>query len=178
LGALKDSGYLARNERILRHLTQTVGLKGYSTKQALGILEALLVKDIAQVGAFEIDWQRYANNVRLRSRFEDVLKGEPRGHASASEILAALRGAPGEERKAIILDYLLRKIGKVTGASCVNPSAELTDLGLDSLMGFELKTTIDSDLGISIAPERFLHVPSIDGLADVILGLMLGPGVK
>jgi len=66
-GHVNDVGYVARNAQVGAHL-DSIGLKGYSAKLALGALGRVMGSSQAQVGIMKVDWHewfQYAPGPRL-----------------------------------------------------------------------------------------------------------------
>jgi amino acid adenylation domain-containing protein len=86
-----------------------------------------------------------------------------------AEILAA----PPGERRALVEDYLWRRLGgrPATGA----PSAPLAALGLDSLRVFELQQRVEADLGCSLALSDLFSAAGPAALADLVLAQWATP---
>ena len=57
-GHVNDVGYVARNAQVGAHL-DSIGLKGYSAKLALGALGRVMGSSQAQVGIMKVDWHEW-----------------------------------------------------------------------------------------------------------------------
>jgi acyl carrier protein len=84
-------------------------------------------------------------------------------------------GAADGDREGKLADYLAAAVGQVLRmpADAVPRDRALTDLGLDSLMGIELRNRLRLDLGVSPPITQVLSAPSVSALAAT-LGELLG----
>ena len=75
-------------------------------------------------------------------------KGEKREAASGE----ALFHAQPEEREEIVQTYIREQVARVLGASASKLDADrpLNELGLDSLMGVELRNRVEGNLALSL----------------------------
>jgi acyl transferase domain-containing protein len=173
-GAIGDVGYLARHPRVREHLAQTAGMEAMSARESLAWLDALIHRGAAGIGVFRVDAARlkrhYPNAAKLAAL---EASAPPAADAAAGgDAVADIRAAPDETREELILAYLRRHLARVSGLaeSAVNPDLRLADTGLDSLMGFELVTRIESDFGLTLTASRVMRdSPTLRRLAGTIL---------
>jgi NADPH:quinone reductase-like Zn-dependent oxidoreductase/acyl carrier protein len=173
-GAIGDVGYLARNPRVREHLAQTAGMQALSAVESLTWLDTLVNRGAANVGVFRVDVARLKQHYPNAAKLAAIEAGGPAAAepAAGADAAAEIRAAPDEHREELILAYLRRQMARVSGLaeSAVNPDLRLTDAGLDSLMGFELVTRIESDFGITLTASRVMRdAPTLRRLAGTIL---------
>ena len=75
------------------------------------------------------------------------------------------------QRQPAIESYIQAEIARVLrmDPSRIDPAKRLTSLGLDSLMAYELKARIESDLGVGLPMVKLVGGPSICELAAYLL---------
>jgi NAD(P)-dependent dehydrogenase (short-subunit alcohol dehydrogenase family) len=151
------------------------GMGGLSTAAGLEVF-ASLIRASGQTAVLPVNrlkWaSRYPAYMRapMLSNLFDVI-----GAQSAAVPPPSVRqqivesGAPDQKR--ILSAYLAGALEKILGfpTGGIDPSIRLTQLGLDSLTGIELKNRIDADLGVSLPMVRFLEGPPLDTLAVELL---------
>jgi acyl carrier protein len=84
---------------------------------------------------------------------------------------AALLATEKNQRQSAIESYIQAEIARVLrmDPSRIDPAKRLTSLGLDSLMAYELKARIESDLGIGLPMVKLVGGPSICELGAYLL---------
>jgi hypothetical protein len=88
-------------------------------------------------------------------------------------LLQRLQEAPASDRPEVVVGYLQERLIKVLGlthSQRPEPQQLLNELGLDSLMGMELRNWIVADLGVNVPLERFIEGSSIAQMAELLLG--------
>lgn len=174
-GFLRDVGYVARQENLGERF-EGQGLKSFSPREAVWLLERLIATDPIHVGIKRIEWNRW-RHLGLRSstsnRFADLCD-EDAGGGDGKDGLAirkALLAAPESERKSILQDLLREKVANVLGADPekVDLAKPLTDVGVDSLMAVELRNWIEGELRVKLPIVELMQGPTVDRLADVLL---------
>ncbi len=179
-GHLTETGYVARIQELSELLDQR-GLLGISPKQAMQALDGTLQKQPIQLGVMRMDWQKVARSmggVALAQRFSSLLvtgDADQQGGQEGGRIREALRQAKPEERVEIVQTYIREQVARVLGISAANldPDRPLNELGLDSLMGIELKNRIEGDLALSLPARELMETPTINKLAKVALDRLI-----
>jgi aryl carrier-like protein len=79
--------------------------------------------------------------------------------------------AAGDERKELLESLLRKKVARVLGASPSDLDSQkpLNELGLDSIMGVELRNWIADDLRIDLPAVELVRGPSMDHLVNLLL---------
>ncbi|MEV4740694.1 SDR family NAD(P)-dependent oxidoreductase [Streptomyces sp. NPDC049555] len=169
-GALADAGYVARNG--LDGFMERVGLAPVPAERALDALEELLARgrdDVAVVAG--IDWGRVRHGIRavdaprfalVRPEGEDDATG-----AAARDLAQTLARVTPEEALAKVTEAVVTVLAGVlqTTPDRIAPDRPLNQLGLDSLMGAELMTTLHQRLGCDVPAMEILASPTVAGLA-------------
>ena len=174
---ISGAGVLARNARTCEFLENDFGLKLETPQQSLSLLGRLLQRDVPQAGAFEINWKLVRGFLAPALRdglFSDLLRGYEQGglrSADAAVLLSKLKSVSKEEARALMLEYLKLEVAKVLGveSSKLESDLPLSEIGMDSLMAFQLKVQLDAVLGTNLEPGRFGRVPSLDELAHSLV---------
>lgn len=84
---------------------------------------------------------------------------------------AAVLAATPEDRLILVKEYLCKEISERLGlpASALTPDQTFSTIGLDSLMALEVKSRIETDLGVSVSPVQFIQNPTVDLIAGAVL---------
>lgn len=175
VGAAADRGITAR--------LAAQGLAAFTPDQGLAAMRRLIDGEAVQATALQADWPRYLAQAGARSdpllsllaaRDTQSAVTEVTGAAAQrADIRAQLADAPESRRRPLLLGLVqeraLRALGMDAGRP-VDPRTPLGDLGLDSLLAVELRNTLGSALGRSLPATLLFDYPTIDALADFLLG--------
>jgi myxalamid-type polyketide synthase MxaE and MxaD len=145
------------------------GLASIRPEWGLQILELLLHSDLAQVSVMSFNlrqWREFypaAAQAPLVAELRDEQDPSRIGH-----VRQALESAPSDERRAMLTTHLQDEFAKVMriGGTRINPSAPLGELGMDSLMGLEIRNRLEASLGLTLSATLAWTYPTIDALAE------------
>jgi microcystin synthetase protein McyG len=156
------------------------GLNPMPMKDALAALGDVIASSVPQVAIGSFDWGRlkslYESHRRrpLLDRMDSASSaaGAARtaGQGPARDLLGELQHARNEERRVMLIQYLIGALAPILGvdASTLNAVKPVTDFGLDSLMALEFKNRMESDLKVTVATAKLLRGPSIETIAGTI----------
>ncbi|MBI3629383.1 MAG: SDR family NAD(P)-dependent oxidoreductase, partial [Candidatus Rokubacteria bacterium] len=177
-GRLASVGYVARHERVGRHLDH-YGYRPLAPREATEALGWLLGQQAAQVGVLRVDWARWRAthpSLARSSRFRAVLDVAVEDAGAAPEAegtrssLRRILAAPADHRQpllvALVAEHAARVLGEPAGG--LDPDRRLTDCGLDSLMATELKTRLERALGVDLPVTMLLQGPTVTELAAAL----------
>jgi polyketide synthase 12/myxalamid-type polyketide synthase MxaF len=99
--------------------------------------------------------------------------------AAGAPLHARLAEASAEQRRTLVRGMLLRELSRVLRAepSQLDPEAPFPSLGLDSLLGLELRNRVEAETGIAVPGNLLWSRPSVSGLEHYLLD-KLGPALK
>ena len=173
-GALSEVGILARNTQIAEHLSAH-GVHAIAPAQATAMLGRLLQRQIAQIGFMCIDWQKalgVESSLSSSPRFSEVVVASHQQKAGAGETLRALiLSAPAAERVGLIAMQVGETVASLlrTSLAKLDSKRPLKEMGLDSLMAFELLNRLEGQFGISLSTSVISSSSSVDSLAAIVL---------
>lgn len=178
-------GWAARNRDVARHL-ESIGILSLRTHQALGLLGRLLRVGTTHAAVLKIDWQRWqslTNSGWVPGRIRQLIDEEFQGLADSrieSTIRRNLLAAPVGERLAMMESLLQDRLAQVLGTTADNLDMErpVTELGLDSLMGIELRNWIERELRMNLPGVELLRGPSIARVAQILVQQLTPDGVS
>lgn len=180
LGRLGEVGYVAEHPQVAEVLDR-YGILALPLRSVLSLLERILVIRPAQIGLMETDWGRlrtlhpegldYPLLTRLGKGSRGAA-GKGRNRLERAELVAL---AP-ERRQAKLEEYIRFEIARVLQLepAGLDVSTPLNALGLDSLVGIELKARLETDLEFKMPMTLLMQGPSISRLAEEILKTLSG----
>jgi phthiocerol/phenolphthiocerol synthesis type-I polyketide synthase C len=155
-GAIGDVGYLARHAGRSKALRRRLGAHVLTAQEALDQLDALLAPDAAATAIVaRIDWRqarRELATVRTPT-FGFVASGSGMELPGVgSDALANLKNLSADEREGVLSALVRAEIGRALRlpASEVSLTTPLADIGMDSLMMLELRTTMEAQLAVEL----------------------------
>jgi len=161
-------------------LTQQ-GLRSFTPEESRALFQRLLRLDMAQVEAAFFDARQWiafhpaaARSPRLSSLVQESrAAGRP---ASRPQIQRSVREAAPAERRSLVEQFVKEQVAGVLrmDASRIQPSAPLRSLGIDSIMGLELRNRFESGLGLRLSATLIWTYPTVTALAEH-LAAALGP---
>lgn len=180
-GAWADVGLAARADRVA-HLTQQ-GIVPFTPRQGVQLLERLLHDDPVQMTVLAVDWARLLSVFSpplLSQLAEEVTRHAGPSQAQGSNgsvIREALLAAAPEERQQLVESFLREQIAKVLRSSAekLDMHQPLDQLGIDSLMAYELKNRVEADLELTVPVAALLQGPSLAQFAGVLLDQLGAP---
>jgi hybrid polyketide synthase/nonribosomal peptide synthetase FtdB len=152
------------------------GFRGFTPAQGIAALERLLGADAPQAGFMPMDWQTWSQFYPAVAAlpFFAPVAGAAAAAAGAPRRLdrRALDAAAAPERPALVADYLRGLLRRLLGAAAGEVGAEdsLHRLGVDSLVGIEIKNRVEADLGVTVPMVSLLDGSSVARLAAEIAG--------
>jgi phthiocerol/phenolphthiocerol synthesis type-I polyketide synthase C len=171
-GPWSDTGMAARGVLGSRGLTA-----GLSTADGLVLLERILRDDPAQVIAVA---PRFAERLTSEGALLDELGRAAKKDASSTLLRDQLQGKTPEERGELVQVVLRDLIGKLlrTEPASIDVKAEFSTLGVDSLIGIELRGRVRRQLGIDISPADVLRHSTVNSLAQFLAPKVVDDGAK
>ena len=173
-GALQEAGAVARNEK-LEELLKQEGIKGLTNAEALSALEVILNSKKAQIGVFNLDWNKWGKaNPRAKksSRFKNLISSDASTNDTSKfyKMANRLSSVSAEERLSVIEKTLQSRLAKVLRLtpSKIDVRKDLNSLGIDSLMTMELSLAIQEEFGISFSTMQLLKLHNIISISQEI----------
>jgi NAD(P)-dependent dehydrogenase (short-subunit alcohol dehydrogenase family)/acyl carrier protein len=180
-GVLGGEGYVARNERVAEFLARQ-GTTELSPGEVVALLESFLTAGATQVMAIRVDWSKWRQffrglqeNPLLERLFASGVESQEASGVTGDWRLKIETAAP-EERQRLIGQAIREVVGSVLRVKpdTLRDDQPLTDLGLDSLMGVEIETSIESALGVALPPTSLMRARTIGHIVALIAEHMGG----
>jgi acyl transferase domain-containing protein/thioesterase domain-containing protein/acyl carrier protein len=178
-GALSEVGFVARNAKVADHLAAH-GIDGITPPQATEMLGRLLQSDLTQAGFMHVDWEKlFATAVKSlpSPRFSEIITTPAHEKdVDGGNIRKTILSRPAPERLALVAARIGESAAKVlrTIPAKLKADRPLKEMGLDSLMAFELLNRLESQFGVSLPSNNGSANASINHLAEVVLKMFVG----
>jgi NAD(P)-dependent dehydrogenase (short-subunit alcohol dehydrogenase family)/acyl carrier protein len=179
-GVLGGEGYVARNERVADFLARQ-GTMEITPSEATSLLESFLRAGSAQVIAIRVDWAKWRQFFRgmqsnpLLERIFASLESEESAGAT-SNWRSRIDAASPAEKQTVICQAVREAVGSVLRVKpdSLRDDQPLTDLGLDSLMGVEIETSLEAAVGVALPPTSLMRARTIGQIGALIAGHLGG----
>jgi len=174
-GAIADAGVLARTPGLAERLERTTGLSSMTAQDALAELGSLLVARLAGRGlAVAVCAPAFGGQVTdlpilaspAVSGLMSATRREAAGGAQALDLLELVqRLGPLGARKQIVA-MVAEEVGNILRMPSADIDVErpLNELGMDSLMGLELRMSLEKRMGVDLP---LLAITAASSLADL-----------
>ena len=179
-GVLGGEGFVARNERVADFLARQ-GTIAISPGEATALLESFLRAGSAQAISIRVDWRKWRQFFRgmqenpFLERIFAVLENEESVGAT-NNWRSRIDAASPAEKQAVICHAVREAVGSVLRVKpdSLRDDQPLTDLGLDSLMGVEIETSLEAAVGVALPPTSLMRARTIGQIASLIAGHLGG----
>ncbi len=174
-GAFSEVGLAAEKDNRGARLSSR-GMQNLTPDQGLAALGRLLGGAPAQMGVVPLDIQRWgafyraAATSRRLSLLQTAQGGAQRGEKGTRDLQIRLVAAEPSARASLLAEILLAQVGQVLrlAENQISMTVPLTTMGMDSLMGLELRNRIESVLGIRVPASLLWSYPTVGRLAEYI----------
>jgi acyl transferase domain-containing protein/NADPH:quinone reductase-like Zn-dependent oxidoreductase/NAD(P)-dependent dehydrogenase (short-subunit alcohol dehydrogenase family)/SAM-dependent methyltransferase/acyl carrier protein len=173
-GVLGGEGYVARNQRVAEFLARQ-GTTELAPREVVALLESSLAAGTTQVMAIRVDWAKWRQffrgmqeNPLLERVFAAI--GDEEGAGTVGDLRLKIESAAPEELEAIIGQAVRNAVGSVLRVKpeTLRDDQPLTDLGLDSLMGVEIESSIEASIGVALPPASLIRARTIGQIIAMI----------
>ena len=179
-GVLGGEGFVARNERVADFLARQ-GTIAISPGEATALLESFLRAGSAQAISIRVDWRKWRQFFRgmqenpFLERIFAALENEE-SVGSTNNWRSRIDAASPAEKQAVICQAVREAVGSVlrVKADSLRDDQPLTDLGLDSLMGVEIETSLEAAVGVALPATSLMRARTIGQIASLIAGHLGG----
>ncbi len=153
------------------------GMGAFKATEAFELLELTLAANLTQVGVmpFSIaEWSKYYRSQALAPFFARLRESEPLetldDAPTGDSFLNGLRGAPEQERVALLQEHLRQQIASILKLKPedVNPKVAVGAMGMDSLMTIEFRNRLQRNLEVTLSATIFFNYPTIEKLTPFL----------
>ncbi|MEI2579699.1 acyl carrier protein [Scytonema sp. PRP1] len=160
-----------------------MGVKALPPQQAVSALGYLLGASCIQTTVADVDWTLFKDLYQARgqrsllehiaTQLQETIK---RHSDQKSKILERLEAAKQSDKEGILITYIQGEVAQVLGCdpSQLDPQQGFFDMGMDSLMAFELKKRLESSFSSSLPSTLTFESPTIKKLSRYLAQEVLG----
>ncbi|WP_353979024.1 SDR family NAD(P)-dependent oxidoreductase [Salinicola endophyticus] len=181
-GAIEDVGFLARHTQTRDSLQERLGGEALTSRDALDVLERMLVADVAALGVLELEWRALARFLPTAEtpRYREIARSASddssnEGDDDLQQLLASLEPEALYDTLIGVLSKELAKILLIDEEK-IDIHKSVYDMGFDSLMGVELVTALESRLGIQVPVMVLSEAGTLAKLCDYLMHKLRGEG--
>ncbi len=181
-GPIGDTGYLSRHEQIKNALAARTGGQPLKSLDALRFLGAAMNDGTSQVAWMDLDWDALARFLPSAGspRYQMLSHLHGSGAASpesATDLRRELERMEPAELLETLKGILKEEIGGIlrVAPDKLDENRSLLEVGMDSLMGVELMTSLENNLGVSIPIMALNEGPTISRLAERLCHVIRPP---
>ena len=173
-GIFSDQGVVARNGE-LKRLLQNMGIRAFNNADIFRILEAILHKKPTQIGAFEVDWRKWASLGSGKPRsslFFDLVESCGKEVSETHKrFLETMSKLDSQQQHDYLLQQFKMHIGKVLRfpTEKIDVHCSIEAMGIDSLMAAELRLIIIKEFGVELSAAELLQNITISQICGRIL---------
>jgi acyl carrier protein len=157
-----------------------IGVRPLSSAEVFAQMDAIVLNGGPGFLIGDVKWDRLQGAIAALkgAKFRSLTKNASHRHSSAASddfALLATTLSP-EELFVIVLDEVTHLISQVlyTSADKLDPESALFDMGMDSLMGMELRMLIEERFGVEVSRMSLGQDASARRVAETISAQLLG----
>ncbi|UQA57015.1 type I polyketide synthase [Polyangium aurulentum] len=180
-GFWEEVGLAARRQKERGGSLAPQGMGSFTPAQGLEVMRMLLEGDATQTVVMPVNWKQWGqfHPAGARSPLLSELVREQVGREKPAQEGSSLRQAlldiePGWRRRAKMEAHLREQVGQVLRLSPakVGLHQALGSLGLDSLMGLELRRRFEASTGLTLPATLVWTYPTVSELSDHLAAQM------
>ena len=167
-GPILDAGTLTRNTAIADHLERQMGRPAMPAVEALNLLDPLWASGEATPIVLDIDWRTINRRSRAAARFARVAPAQE--SEESADLIQLISNLDEADARDVVAELIAEQVAEVLGMDVeqVDVSRPVADMGLDSLMGMELKLTLEERIGIELPPMLLAEGGSVTRIAEKV----------
>jgi acyl carrier protein len=179
-------GYWSERSGMTAHLEdadlarlQRLGIQGMSSAEGLALMDAALARGEPLVVASKIQRAALAAQPTVPPMLGGLVPRRARRVAAAAggatSLGERLSRLPEAERDQVLVDLVVAEAASVLGVKpqMIDTQCSVTELGLDSLMGVELRNRLQAALGVRLSAGLFWKYPTVAAIAEQLLSMWL-----
>ena len=185
-GAIGDVGVLARNRAVMETLAGRVGVTPMDARHCLDLMaEALAVQgsdpDEAVIAIAAMHWGKARERLAtMRSPSYGDLGSDQQaesGTVAAINIGALLKTQDIDTTRKVVADAIVEDIARILRLpkDDISRTRQLSEIGLDSLMGVELGASLQERFALDAPPAGISSGLSLNELADTLIQAVATP---
>jgi phthiocerol/phenolphthiocerol synthesis type-I polyketide synthase C len=177
-GPIADAGYLARKQSVGDALARRLGAVPLTAASALDSLPALLASGQPMIALAEVNWSAARRHLpTIATPMFTALATKTQSETTDIDLRDRLANCTLEEAHVQLVGMLRQELGRILrlAPESIDPHRSLSELGMDSLMGVELRLAIESSLRVDL-PLLSLADMTLSKVAMRVATLFVGDG--
>lgn len=177
-GPIANTGALRRQAAVADHLERYLGRPAMAPGRALNLLDGLWASGEPAPIVLDVDWRVLGGRSLTPARFKNVAPTrENEGGADFTTLIADLDEADARD---VVAELIAEKVAEVLGMTTdsIDFTRPVADLGLDSLMGMELKLGLEDRIGVDLPPMLLAEGGSVNRIAEKVTAQLRSGGQK
>lgn len=181
-GLFAELGVAAQDGRGLRLSAR--GIESFTPEEGTELFGRALERPRAAVGLFRLSLRRWleATPQAAGARYLSELPGERARpeDAEARKLREALAKLPPPGRTTLLESHVLDQLGRVLriAPARIDRRAPFKNLGLDSLMGLEVRNRLERTLGLRLSATLLFTCPAVSSLVEHLLANLELPAAE
>lgn len=178
-GAIDDVGFLAQNKQIKEALLHRMGGNALTALQAFDILEKAILQNQNNVGFLDLDFSALS---KFLPSAQSPIYSELARHSSNDknddqnndDIPKMLRELDDIAIGAVFMELIKNELSQILriAPEKIDTHKSIYDMGLDSLMGVELVTALESRFNVRLTVMSISENPTIDKLTQRLISIL------
>lgn len=180
-GAISDVGVLTRQKDTAESLARHTGDIEFKARDGLNLLARLMVRDdfdasCTNIALATMNWSMAADVLEImQTPAYAMIRREAQSgnsdHGEQIDMRSAIEGLDDNAARSLLADYLAREVAAIfrMPVEDISLKRSLADIGMDSLMGLELRMAAQRGLGIDIPIVSISDGTTINDIASRVL---------
>ena len=185
-GAITDVGILTRQKNTAESLARHTGGQRFTARDSLDLLARVLIRPdcgttLTNVTLAAMNWGMARDFLHIMSTpaYEIIsreAKGTVAGADGRGDLRNAVKGLEDQAAKKLVAEYLTNEVAAIfrMPPQDINPKRSLSDLGMDSLMGLELRMAVEREISVDIMGISMSNGTTINDIAEHIATKLRG----
>jgi phthiocerol/phenolphthiocerol synthesis type-I polyketide synthase C len=177
-GPIDDVGFLARNQATRDTLEARIGGRSITSDEAMAALGRVLAAGEAGEALLRVDWSAVARVIpAARSpRYAELgnRDGGAAQRAAGGSLHDEIMALSPDDARHRVAGTLRAEIGRILNLATakVEPDRQVLEMGLDSLMGMELRMAVEERFQVKLSVMMLAQGATVNSLAQRIVELM------
>jgi acyl transferase domain-containing protein len=173
-GPWQAAGMAERAAKVAGQRPPLRGLGSIPPATAFKLLPRALSMEVAQVGAFTLDWSAFSAQFPLQAQapyFAGVAVVPAARAAARGSLVRALAACSPAQRRTMLEEHVRAEVARVLQiepASSIETGVGLFDLGVDSLTALELRNHLSTGLDTPLRSTLVFDHPSVDAITGFL----------
>jgi len=182
-GPWAEVGMATRLEPIIVARYAERGVTPLTPEMGIRALEFALKPNVGQLTVLQVEWSRYLDAFRGRppAVFERFGRQRNERAVRRGKLTEELKGLEPDARLKRLTQFVVSEFARVSGLAqpdAVDTARAFSEMGLDSLLALDLRNSLETELGCSLAPTLLFEHPHVEAVVTHLLLTLFSAGQK